>query len=350
MSWVKYLTRQGRGQASVLLLAGALLSVAALPGCQPADRSAGRSEDATDTPTSGHVPIAIDETFAPVLASQVDTFQKLYPDAHLATSYQPEDSVFLALLNDRVKVIVATRQLSADEKKELDKQAMFPITTKVAIDGLAIVLHPSNPDSLLTLTQLRGIFSGQTARWAQVSGRNKLGAINVVFDANRSSTSRTVRDSLLRGGALSPRAFAATSNVKLIDYVATHPAAVGVVGVNWISDFDDPAVRGFLRRVRVASITARPNPQPGDFIQPIQVHLAFKTPKLLQEHPDLQNYPLRRNIYTISREARAGLGSGFVSFVAGQKGQLIFQKSGLMPANSQARIVVTSKRPGAPAK
>jgi phosphate transport system substrate-binding protein len=57
----------------------------------------------------------------------------------------------------------------------------------------------------------------------------------------------------------------------------------------------------------------------------------------------LQNYPLRRDIYIISREARTGLGSGFASFVAGQKGQLIFQKSGLMPANVQARIVTTQK-------
>lgn len=329
----------GRRALAALLLAGA-----GLPGCHPADRSAGRSEDATDTPTSGHVSISMDETFAPVLASQVDTFQKLYSDAHLKASYQPEDSLFLSLLNDKATVIVAARELMADERKALDKQQMLPITTKVGIDGLAIILHPGNPDSLLTMSQLRDIFNGQTAQWSQVSGHKQLGAVNVVFDANRSSTSRFVRDSLLRGGALSPRAFAAQSNPKLLDYVAAHPAAVGVVGVNWISDFDDPAVRGFLRRVRVARITARPNPGPDDFIQPYQVYLAPKSAALLRDHPDLQNYPLRRNIYAISREGRSGLGSGFVSFVAGQKGQLIFQKSGLMPAVMQARIVITPKR------
>jgi len=57
----------------------------------------------------------------------------------------------------------------------------------------------------------------------------------------------------------------------------------------------------------------------------------------------LQRYPLQRNIYVISREARTGLGSGFASFVAGQKGQLIFYKSGLLPAKMQVRIVTTSK-------
>jgi phosphate transport system substrate-binding protein len=320
-----------------------MLAACLLPSCHP-NRSAGTSEEATDTPTSGNVGISVDETFAPILESQVDTFQKLYPDAHLKVSYQPEENVFLDLLNDKVKAIITARELTADEKKELDKQSMLPITTKVGIDGLAIILNPANPDSLLTITQLRGIFGGQTTEWSQVSGQKKLGAINVVFDANRSSTSRFMRDSLLHGAALGSKAFAAQSNIKLLDYVATHPTAVGVVGVNWISDADDPTVRKYRRQIRVASITARPNPTKDDYIQPDQVYLAPKSQELLKQHPELQNYPLRRNLYAISREARAGLGSGFVSFVAGQKGQLIFQKSGLMPANMQARIVTTNKR------
>lgn len=328
----------GRPTLGALLLAACLL-----PACHP-DRSAGTSEDATDTPTSGHVGISVDETFAPILESQVDTFQKLYPDAHLKVSYQPEDNVFLDLLNDKVKAIVVARELNAEEKATLQKQAMLPITTRVGIDGLAIILHPSNPDTLLTVAQLRSIFSGQTTQWSQVSGQKKLGAVNVVFDANRSSTSRFVRDSVLRGDKLTAKAFAAESNPKLLDYVASHPDAIGVVGVNWISDADDPNVRKFRRNVRVASITSRPNPTKDDYIQPDQVYLAPKSQELLKQHPELQNYPLQRTLYCISREARPGLASGFVSFVAGQKGQLIFQKSGLMPANMQARIVTTNKR------
>ncbi|MGI4823832.1 MAG: PstS family phosphate ABC transporter substrate-binding protein [Janthinobacterium lividum] len=320
-----------------------MLAVAAslLPACT--SKGSSSAEESTDTPTSGRVAISVDETFAPILEAQVDTFQKLYTEAHIKTTYQPEDSVMLDLLNDKVKLAVISRELNADEKAELIKQNMLPHATKIGIDGLAVILHPSNPDSLLTITQLRSIFSGKTTAWKQVSGQSKLGDVNVVFDANRSSTLRFVRDSLLRGQPLTKKVFAANSNPQALDYVATHPNAIGVVGVNWVSDLDDPKVRGFLRRVRVAAITARPNPTKDDYIQPYQVYLAPKPPEMLRDHPDLQNYPLRRDIYIISREARTGLGSGFASFVAGQKGQLIFQKSGLMPANVQARIVTTQK-------
>ena len=298
---------------------------------------------AQDTPTTGDVAISVDETFAPILQAQVDTFSKLYPSAHVKASFQAEEKVMLDLVNGTVKLAIVTRDLNAEEKESFAKQKIVTRTTHIGIDGLAIVLHKSNPDSLLTVAQLADIYTGKTSNWSQISGKKGLAAINVVFDANRSSTARFVRDSVTRGAALTKRVFAATSNPALLDYVATHPNAIGVVGVNWISDRDDPAAVTFFNKVRVASITARPNPKPNDYIQPYQVYLAEKTPAQLAEYPDLQNYPLRRNLYVISREARAGLGTGFASFVAGKNGQLIFQKSGLMPAQMQARIVTTPK-------
>ncbi|GAA4366598.1 substrate-binding domain-containing protein [Hymenobacter saemangeumensis] len=319
-------------------LGAALGSILALGGCNSQSPT-----EQLSTATTGTVAVGVDETFAPILQAQVDTFSKLYPYTKVQMSFQPEEKVMLDFLNDNVKVAVIARELSADELAELKKQTIVPRTTRIGIDGLAIVVHPSNPDSLLTMGQLRDIFTGKVKQWNQLSGKKVLGDINVVFDANRSSTVRFVRDSIAKGAPLTTRVFAAESNPKLLDYVSTHPSAIGVIGVNWISDHDDPASMKFLHKVRVASITARPNPSEDDFIQPYQVYLAEKTPQQIADHPELQNYPLRRNLYIISREARAGLGMGFASFVAGKNGQLIFQKSGLLPAQMQARIVTTQR-------
>jgi phosphate transport system substrate-binding protein len=327
-------------RASILAASGALLLTGALSigAC-----SGPGSPGAQDTPTSGNLAVSVDETFAPILQAQIDTFSKLYPNANVKMSFQPEEKVMLDLINDKVKLAVVSRELNAEEAADFAKQTIVPRITHIGVDGLAIVLNRSNPDTLLTVAQLADIFTGKTSTWSQVSGKRALSTINVVFDANRSSTTRFVRDSITRGAALTSRVFAASSNPSLLDYVATHPNAIGIVGVNWISDQDDPAAMKFLDKVRVARITARPNPKPSDFVQPYQVYLAQKTPQQLAEYPDLQNYPLRRNLYIINREARAGLGTGFASFVAGKNGQLIFQKSGLLPAQMQARIVTTPK-------
>ncbi len=326
---------------SALLFAASTGGLLALAGCQP---GGGGSGVGTSTPTSGTVSVAVDETFAPILQAQADTFGKLYPDAHVKLQFEPEENVMVDLINGKVEVAVASRELNAEEEAAFAKQTIYPHTTRIGIDGLAVILHPSNPDSLLTIDQLRTIFTGKTTTWSEISGQKKLGDINVVFDANRSSTARFVRDSLTKGVAMTSRVFAAKSNPALLDYVAAHPNAIGVVGVNWISDHDDPAAMKFFNKVRVASITARPHPKPEDYIQPYQVNLAQKTPAQLAQYPELQNYPLRRNLYIINREARTGLGTGFTSFVAGKNGQLIFQKSGLLPALMQARVVTTPKR------
>ncbi|WP_242509953.1 PstS family phosphate ABC transporter substrate-binding protein [Hymenobacter persicinus] len=286
----------------------------------------------TDTTTSGSINISVDETFAPILTSQVDTFQKLYPAAKIQASYKPEEAAIQDLLSNKARVIVVARQLSAAEKGSFDRLKLVPRAVKLATDGLAIIVHPSNADSLLTTAQLRDIFTGKTAEWSQISGKKKLGAINVVFDANRSSTARYVQDSVTRGAALTQRVFAAKSNPALLDYVATHPSAIGIIGANWISDRDDAAVQRFLKKVRVVGISSNPNPQKADdYVQPYQAYMALKT------------YPLRREVYLISREARAGLGTGFASFAAGNKGQLIVLKSGLVPAVGQTRIINTNK-------
>ncbi|QDA59731.1 PstS family phosphate ABC transporter substrate-binding protein [Hymenobacter jejuensis] len=307
-----------------------VLASLVLAGC---NRGGGASDESSDTATSGKINISVDETFQPIVKSQVDTFQKLYQYAKIQAAYKPEEEVVQDLLKGSVRVAVIARDLNATEKAEFDRLKIVPRSTRIATDGLAIILHPSNPDTLLTMSQLRDIFTGKTQQWSQVSGKKGLGEVNVVFDANRSSTTRYIQDSVSRGGPLTKRAFAAKSNPALLDYVATHPNAIGVVGVNWISDRDDTAVQSFLKKVRVAAISRAANPQKtDDYLQPYQAYLALKT------------YPLRRDVYIISREARAGLGTGFASFAAGNKGQLIVLKSGLMPATGQTRIITTNQQ------
>ena len=300
-----------------------------LASCNRPDKNGTLEVD--DTPTSGKLTVSVDETFQPILKAETDTFQELYKYAQVTSNYKPEQDVVQDLLSNKARVAVMSRRLTANEEAQLTKEQVIAQTVQVGTDGLAIILHPSNPDTLLTMAQLRDIFTGKTTRWEQLNGKKTLSDINVVFDANRSSTTRFVQDSVTRGAALTSKIYASKSNPALIDYVATHPNAIGVIGANWISDRDDKKVEAFLSKVRVAAIAAKASANPDDYLQPYQAYLALKT------------YPLRRNLYMISRDARTGLGKGLVAFVAGSQGQLIILKSGLVPAIGQTRIVSTAQ-------
>lgn len=279
------------------------------------------SGERKDTPTYGEVAIAVDVSFRPLMEAQVNTFQQHYQYATVHERYLPEKEVYEALLQDSVKLIVGTRDLNAKERKYFEDIQLVPRVTRIATDAVAIILHPDNPDTLLTVDDLEDILSGRRKTWRTTGEK-----IHVVYDHEKSGNYRYIRE---RFGikTLSDNVFAVTGNADVVDYVQEHEHALGILGVNWISDRDDTTAFAFLKRITVASI----GDASGDYYQPYQAYMALK------------KYPLTRDVYIISREARTGLARGFSAFVAGDIGQRIVLKSGLLPATAPIRVVNLKK-------
>jgi phosphate transport system substrate-binding protein len=282
----------------------------------------------TDTTTSGTIKISVDETFAQIIDGELDTFHALYKYAKVIPRYTNETNVFQDLLNDSARIIVATRMLTDKEKTVFEGRKITPRITAIAKDAIAFITNKDNTDSIVTMQHIEAIMSGKLNQWDQINSTNKLGKIQIIFDHKNSSTARYVKDSILKGNAFATNVFAVDSNKAVIDYVSTHSNAIGVLGVSWISDGDDPTTLGFLQKVRTMAIVA-PNESAGagKSYQPYQAFIATNY------------YPYTRQVYIISREARSGLGTGFAAFVAGDKGQRIILKSGIMPATQPVRIV-----------
>src|ERR1035437_9514801 len=79
-----------------------------------------QKEEPEDTPTSGKINITVDETFKPILDSEITVFESIYKYASINVSYKPEEKAFEDLLNDSARIIIVTRQLTPDEKKHFD--------------------------------------------------------------------------------------------------------------------------------------------------------------------------------------------------------------------------------------
>ena len=52
-----------------------------------------------------------------------------------------------------------------------------------------------------------------------------------------------------------------------------------------------------------------------------------------------KEYPLFREVWMINKARKAGLNSGFVLYMTGERGQLIIQKSELVPAKAPIRLI-----------
>lgn len=286
------------------------------------------SDTPQSTPTSGNINISVDESYQPIIESQVNTFESIYKRADIDAAYKAEGEVIKDLLNDSTRIVIVSRELTADEVAIIEQKKRIPRSTRIAIDAVALITNPNNPDSLLTLDEVKDIFNGRVKNWSELERGSNLGNITIVFDNNNSSTARYVRDSLITDQKLPQNTFAAKSHQALIDYVAQNENALGVIGVNWISDLDDTTAVNFLNRIKVVGISEDPAPLTTEsFYQPYQAYIAQ------------QVYPLRRYLYVISTEGRTGLGTGFASFLGGDQGQRMFLKSGLVPATMPVRVI-----------
>ena len=278
----------------------------------------------TDTPTSGEVSIVVDESFQQLFDNQIYTFESFYKNAKVNVLYLPENEAIKRLMTDSCKVAVMCRDLTSDERKQFERANIYPISTKIAEDAIAFVVNNENTDTSMTVEKMKAILLGNDSLWKQINNKSLLGKINIVFDNNGSANTSYIKDTLLRGKSFSKNAFAVKSNPEVIDYVSKNKNAIGVLSVNWISDSDDTLTMSFLKKIKVLSL-AKDSASPA--VKPYQAYIKTK------------EYPFTRSVFMINRQTRAGLGMGFVSFVAGEKGQIMILKAGLIPAIAPVRLI-----------
>lgn len=282
-----------------------------------------------ETPTSGTIKIAADDSFQPIVDSQVAVFTGLYQQAHITADYKPENDLVSDFMNDSIKVIITSWELSEDQKKILTAQLIEPRTTTIALDALALIINKKNSDSLLTYSNIEDIFKGKVTNWNQINEKSKLGDVNIIFDNNKSGNIRYFKDKFHLEGAMPSNFFAVNSNPEVVDYVSKTPNSLGIVSVNWISDHEDSLSMSFVEKIRVVGVS-RPY-YDDEFYYPFQGSIHDKS------------YPYTREIKMITRETFQGLGSGFISFVASEQGQRIILKSGLLPATMPIRLITIKK-------
>ncbi|MBL7816061.1 MAG: substrate-binding domain-containing protein [Saprospiraceae bacterium] len=292
-----------------------------------ANQSPSASEE-LDTPVSGKISMAVDETLTPIAYAQADIFHHHYEKAHITVKERSESDCIQDLYKDSVKTIMIGRKLDAKERAAFKAITFDPLETPICVDAIAFLVHPSNRDTNITYDQIMSILRGQTTNWSQVNGKRS-GDINLVFDnANSGTTSYLLN--MTGEKAMPKNAYAMKTHAEAVNYVASHENAIGIIGWSWVSDSDDPRTREFLKKTRLVSVSPKGSTT---FYKPYQGNLI----------PN--KYPLSREVYMITRERRAGLASGFTAFVHGEIGQLILLKAGLLPANQQERNIEIKVKP-----
>lgn len=287
-----------------------------------------RGSSPTDDPTSGKIHITVDESYQPVMEDEEFLFESLYPHADVSITYANEKKCFEDLLADSSRFVVVNRELNESEMSYFNSIELTPRVTKIAFDGLAFIVNNEARLNKLLYNQVGDLFSGKIGTWKQINNNLSNDSLKIIFDHPNSGNVRMINERFKLNGKLPGNCFAVNSNPEVISYVEKNKNAIGIISVNWISDDADTNALSFLKKIKVLAIGQEGvEDTTGACYGPYQGYIAADM------------YPLKRSAYIISREARAGLGTGFASFIAGEKGQRIILKSGMVPAVAPVRII-----------
>ncbi|MEO8240611.1 MAG: substrate-binding domain-containing protein [Flavobacterium sp.] len=270
-----------------------------------------QNDSEKETILKGSLEITVDETVKPIVEDQVAVFLGTYYDAKISIKPKSEAELINDLLNQKAKVVITTRDLTKDEKDKFVKNKINPRVTPFATDAIAFISNKSNNDTLIALKTVIDFMKG-------ISNPKIKG---LVFDNPNSSTVRYIKGLAKVKNIPDSGVFSFKTNDEVIKFVSENDGMIGVVGVNWLSQ-PSPDMQNVVHNINVLSVKGLNSDK---YYSPTQNDIA-----------ELK-YPLARELYIINCQGYSGLGTGFASFIAGDIGQRIVLKSGLMPIRTPGR-------------
>jgi phosphate transport system substrate-binding protein len=192
---------------------------------------------------------------------------------------------------------MASRDMKDEEKTGYPD--VKPIV--VARDGIALIVHPSNPVSSLTVEEIKGIYKGTYTNWSELGGDDM--EIVVVGRDSASGTREFFWEKVMEKEDFVATMLEKNSNGAVKQTVSQTPGAIGYVGLGYI----DETVKAV--KIREGSRETEPT----------------------VENVKNGSYPISRSLYMLVKGEPTGLAKDFIDFILSEEGQSIVEEEGFVP-------------------
>ncbi|MFA6702417.1 MAG: substrate-binding domain-containing protein [Dysgonamonadaceae bacterium] len=307
----------------ITIIVISILSVGLFVSC---NNNKNKEQLKENTMRSGFIKIAVDQTMQPTMQAEIDMFETENA-AIVEPIYVSESEAIDLLMKDSVRLAVTARRFTEAELGYFNLKTFEPEEIRIAIDGIAFIIHPENPDSIISVKDVRKILTGEVTKWDEIFPDSKLGKIQVVFDNTNSSIVRYANDSICRDKPLSSDLNALEKNEEVVTYISENKSALGLIGVNLISDSYGSTAIDFTKKIQVMRVSRNDNATRENAVQPYQYYI--------YNH----QYPFIREIFILLNDPRGELPKGFTRFVTSDVGQRIILRSGLLPSTMPINAV-----------
>ena len=116
----------------------------------------------TSNGASGKVVVGGSSSVTPVMEKLIEAYKKVNPNVTLELQQSDSTTGMTKAAEGTLDIGMASREIKDSEKAKGLKD------TKIAIDGIAVIVNKDNSLDSITSEQVKAIFTGQTTDWSQV--------------------------------------------------------------------------------------------------------------------------------------------------------------------------------------
>ncbi len=248
------------------------------------------------------------DTMVNLVQILAEEYMNKTPGALLAVLGGGSGTGISGLINQTCDLANHSREWKKTEVAQAWEKGVKPRFFVVAVDGLSIIVHASNPIEKLTLAQLGAIYRGEVKNWKAVGGPD--GKISLYGRQSNSGTYVFMQEFVLGNRNYSMDMKEMNGNAQIIEGVLGDEGAVGYVGVGYLYD-EQGQVRKGLRIVPIAKDDKSPSFMPTD-----------------KTAVDNGSYPIARPLYQATNGKPNAAVAAFLKFETGPEGQKIIEREG----------------------
>ena len=214
-----------------------------------------------------------------------------------------------AMINGTTDIATSSREMKGKEKDKARDKGIEVVEHQVGLDGIAVIVHPSNPVDELDMDQLAEIFAGRITDWKDIGGEP--GPIVVLSRESNSGTHVFFKEHVLNKGKSDGNVeFGADtllmpSSQAIYDEAVQNPRTIGYVGLGYAS--------GGVRALQVKKDAASPRVTPS--VTTVQTG----------------DYPISRPLYMYTKKDAPGSVLEFLDWIKGPEGQQIVGELEFVP-------------------
>lgn len=173
-------------------------------------------------------------TVGPIADAFAERFMQVYPQLDITVKKTGSGDGAAALVDNRCDIASMSRFMKSKEFKNAVDNGIYPVAHTVAMDGVCIIVHPSNPVSELTSSQIRDIYKGKITNWSRLGGPDL--AIVAISRDTSSGTYETFHKLLMKKEKMGSAVEYVNSNPQAHARVKTLQGGIAYVGLGFIDD------------------------------------------------------------------------------------------------------------------